>query len=98
MSAFGGRFRVHIRKRLPQPGDRRCSWVRFQIKREKMMTAHRVSPLSGTIASFLLWIALGCSEASRPLATEPGTRSPAATHNIIAPPIVLRGTILTPNG
>jgi 5-methylthioadenosine/S-adenosylhomocysteine deaminase len=62
------------------------------------MTAQRVSPLSRMIAFVLLSIALGCTEASRPLATEPGTRSPAANHNITPQPIVLRGTILTPDG
>jgi len=62
------------------------------------MAPQRVSPLSGIIASFLLSIALGCSEASRPLATEPGTRNPAANHNITPQPVVLRGTILTPDG
>jgi cytosine/adenosine deaminase-related metal-dependent hydrolase len=53
------------------------------------MIAQRVSPLSRMIAQSLLSIAL---------ATQPGASTPAATHDITPPAIVLRGTILTPDG
>ena len=62
------------------------------------MIAQHLGPLSRMIALSLLSITLGCSEGSRPLATEPGPFTPAATHDITKGAIVLRGTILTPNG
>ena len=63
------------------------------------MIAQRLIPLSRVIAPLLLSIALGCSEASPPLATAPDASAPLASHDI-APPgaIVLRGTVLTPDG
>ena len=64
-----------------------------------MMIAQHRSALSITIAPLLLSIALGCSEAKQPLATEPEASTPSASHDITPPgPTVLRGTILTPDG
>ena len=63
------------------------------------MIAQRVSPLSRMIAPAVLSIALGCSDASRPLPTQPGTSTRAASHDITPlGAIVLRGTVLTPDG
>jgi 5-methylthioadenosine/S-adenosylhomocysteine deaminase len=63
------------------------------------MIAQRLVPLSCLTAPLLLSFAIGCSETSRPLATAPDASAPLSSHDI-APPgaIVLRGTILTPDG
>lgn len=62
------------------------------------MIARRVSPPSHIVAPLLLLIAVGCSDGSPRLATEPHPSTPAATHDITPRAIVLRGTILTPDG
>jgi len=61
------------------------------------MIAQRLIPLSRNIVLLLL-IAVGCTDASPPLATAPHASTPSATHDITPPAIVLRGTILTPDG
>src|SRR5687768_17946359 len=98
MSAFGRRCRVQT-QRLPHPMIDVAIGFGFNSKGATTMIAQRLIPLSRVIAPLLLSIALGCSEASPPLATAPDASAPLASHDI-APPgaIVLRGTVLTPEG
>jgi len=63
------------------------------------MKAQRAGNLARLIAPVLLSIGVGCSEGSPPLTTESNPPATAATHGITPPgAVVLRGTILTPDG
>ena len=63
------------------------------------MIAQRLATVSHLLTPLLLAIVIGCSETSPPLATAPDASAPLTSHDVASPgAIVLRGTVLTPDG